>query len=324
MDELWFTLDADLLRIALGIIPKDPAHPFVAPPSGDLVIDFKNNLGYPEELQFVSKMYVNSLYQPWRSILSMINQCLMGKTSGSDKPRHLVLQMLWGVVTGTNADFAKLLIPTRYCKPSDDYTLDNFKFVPNGELDEVFGMAIPKDLLTNAIRNAKYYHKYLEMAACKPCQPTAVTDEESVKKKKVPPTDKSKKHAPAKQTKHVKEKSTKPTPSKKASKGIVLKVQNGKRSDHLVDKEDEEPQPAPEPQIEDDEYTLQRGIQMNLELFQAPVDGVDIREPTSGITRSLSVVEGKGKGIATDEQATQSLLELQQPKKKSTTDEYIF
>ncbi|GJR73577.1 hypothetical protein Tco_0085942 [Tanacetum coccineum] len=62
LDELWFTLDVDLLRSALGITPKDPVHPFVAPLAGDLVIDFVNNLGYPEELQFVSKMYVNSLY----------------------------------------------------------------------------------------------------------------------------------------------------------------------------------------------------------------------------------------------------------------------
>ncbi|GJT51112.1 hypothetical protein Tco_0977269 [Tanacetum coccineum] len=132
------------------------------------------------------------------------------------------------------------------------------------------------------------------MAARKPRQPTAVTDEESMKKKKAPPTDKSKKPAPAKQTKPVKEKSSKPTPSTKSSKGIVLKVQKGKRSDRLVDEEDEEPQPAPEPQIEDDEYNLQRGIQMSLKSFQAPINGVAIHEPTLG------------------------------PKKKSTTDQYIF
>ncbi|GKF09160.1 hypothetical protein Tco_0043384, partial [Tanacetum coccineum] len=112
------------------------------------------------------------------------------------------------------------------------------------------------------------------MAARKPPQPTVVTDEESMKKKKVPPTDKSKKAAPAKQTKPVKEKSTKPTPS--------------------TESKDEEPQPAPEPQIEDDEYNLQRGIQMSLESFQAPVGGVAIHEPTLC------------------------------PKKKSTTDQYIF
>ncbi|GJR55444.1 retrovirus-related pol polyprotein from transposon TNT 1-94 [Tanacetum coccineum] len=32
-----------------------------------------------------------------------------GKTSGSDKPRHPVLQMLWGIVTYTNVDHAELL-----------------------------------------------------------------------------------------------------------------------------------------------------------------------------------------------------------------------
>ncbi|GJY12780.1 hypothetical protein Tco_0382089, partial [Tanacetum coccineum] len=82
--------------------------------------------------------------------------------------------------------------------------------------------------------------------------------------------------------KHMKEKSTKPTPSKKPSKGKVRKVQKGKSSLLLVDEPDEEPQPAPEPQIEDDEYTLQRGIQMSLELFQAPFGGVAFHEPTSG------------------------------------------
>ncbi|GKA67262.1 hypothetical protein Tco_0767070 [Tanacetum coccineum] len=83
------------------------------------------------------------------------------------------------------------------------------------------------------------------------------------------------------------------------------------RSDRLVDEADEEPQPTPEIPMDDDEYNLHRGIQMSLESFQAPVDGVAIREPASGVTRSLPVAEGKGKGIATDEQAAQSLIELQ-------------
>ncbi|GJU38481.1 hypothetical protein Tco_1191438 [Tanacetum coccineum] len=76
----------------------------------------------------------------------------------------------------------------------------------------------------------------------------------------------------------------------KASNGKVLKVRKGKRSGRLVDKEEKEPQPAPEPQIEDDEYNLQRGIQMSLELFQAPVCGVAIHEPTLGDDTSINVV----------------------------------
>ncbi|GJV94831.1 reverse transcriptase domain-containing protein [Tanacetum coccineum] len=40
LDKLWFNLNVDLLRNALGITPKDSAYVFVAPPAGDLVIDF--------------------------------------------------------------------------------------------------------------------------------------------------------------------------------------------------------------------------------------------------------------------------------------------
>ncbi|GJU42011.1 hypothetical protein Tco_1194968 [Tanacetum coccineum] len=279
MDELWFTLDVDLLRSALGITPKDSAHPFVAPPAGDLVIDFVNNLGYPEELQFARLQVVTD-------------------------PDTQFFRYCGGVVTGTNIDYAELIweefvqaiktffsdaanlkVPTKKPKPhvipycrftkliicylagrhnihkrpqsplhitADDYSLGNLKFVPKGELDE----------------------KYLDMVARKPRQATTMTDEEGGKKK-APPAD-------------------------------------------------EEPQSVFEPQVEDDEYNLQRGIQMSLESFQAPVGGVAIREPDSGITQKLPVVEGKGKGIAFDELAAQSLLDLQKPKKKSTTDQYIF
>nr|GEV71583.1 hypothetical protein [Tanacetum cinerariifolium] len=259
--------------IALWIIPKDSAHPFVPPPDGDLIIDFVNNLGYLEELYFVSKMHVNNLYQSWRTILSMINQCLTCKTSSSDKPRHPVLQMLWGVVTVHQVDH--LLLEGRHnihIRPqspvhitADDYPLNNLKFVSKGEVSRVFRMPIPKGLITDAIWNSNYYKKYLEMAARKLRQPTTMTSEEVEKKKE------------------------------------ALKA--GKRADPLVDEKDKEGQPASEPQVEDDEYNLQRGIQMSLESLQA------------------QDVEGNGKGIVSDEQAAQSLLNLQKPKKQNSTND---
>ncbi|GKB69642.1 hypothetical protein Tco_0931054, partial [Tanacetum coccineum] len=86
-----------------------PRLPFELPPSGNTVIDFVNELGYPEPVEIVSNIRVNYVYQPWRAILTLINQCLTGKTSGSDKPRHPVLQMLWGIATQTNVDHAELL-----------------------------------------------------------------------------------------------------------------------------------------------------------------------------------------------------------------------
>ncbi|GJW43879.1 hypothetical protein Tco_0072678 [Tanacetum coccineum] len=86
----------------------------------------------------------------------------------------------------------------------------------------------------------------------------------------------------------------------------------------------EEPLPTLEPLVDDDEYNLQRGIQMSLESFQPHVGGVAICEPTLSVTRSVPVVEGKGKGIATDEQAALSLLDLRKPKKKSIANQYII
>ncbi|GKC48959.1 retrovirus-related pol polyprotein from transposon TNT 1-94 [Tanacetum coccineum] len=107
LDETRFVLDANLLREALEITPIDQAHQFVSPPSGDAIMDFVNELGYTEVIHFLSRMVVNSLYQPWRAILSMINQCLTGKTSGHDRPKYSVLQMLWGIITSTNVDYAE-------------------------------------------------------------------------------------------------------------------------------------------------------------------------------------------------------------------------
>ncbi|GJS78380.1 hypothetical protein Tco_0728261 [Tanacetum coccineum] len=103
------------------------------------------------------------------------------------------------------------------------------------------------------------------------------TASEADKPKKPTPV---KKPTPAKHSKHMKEKTTQPPPIKKIHKGKVAKILKGKSSLQLVD-EDEEVQHEPEPQIENDEYNLQRGIHMSLESFQAPVGEVAIREPTS-------------------------------------------
>nr|GEZ80258.1 hypothetical protein [Tanacetum cinerariifolium] len=108
-DETRFVLDANLLRDALEITPIDQAHQFVSPSSSDAIMDFVNQLGYTEIIYFVSRIAVNNLYQPWRAILSMINQCLTGKTSGHDRPRYPVLQILWGIITSTNFDYDELL-----------------------------------------------------------------------------------------------------------------------------------------------------------------------------------------------------------------------
>ncbi|GJW39839.1 hypothetical protein Tco_0065684 [Tanacetum coccineum] len=329
-----FILDANLLRESLEITPIDQAHQFVSPPSGDAIMDFVNELGYTEEIYFVSRMAVNNLYQPSRAIFTNVDYVeLMWEEFVQAIQTFLADKANLGIATQKGKKtkphvnpycrFTKLSIcylgrkhnihqrsESPFHLAEEDYRLRNLKFAPKGEEDEVFGMQIPKELITDNIRITPYYNTYLEMVA----------------KHELP--SKKSKPAPAKQPKPVKEKSIKPSPVKKADKGKVRKVRKGKSSLQLVDEPDEEPQPALEPQVEDEEFDLQRGIQMSLESFQAhgqaPVGGVAFCEPTSGITQKIPIVEGKGKGIATDEQVAQSLLELQTPKKTSTTDQYIF
>nr|GEV88868.1 retrovirus-related Pol polyprotein from transposon TNT 1-94 [Tanacetum cinerariifolium] len=197
----------------------------------------------------------------------------------------------------------------------DDHRLRNLKFVPTGKEYEVFSMQIPKDLITNNIKNLPYYNAYLEMVTK---HDHKIAAEEGGKKKSAAKADHSKKPATTKQSK-----------PKAANK--VRKVRKGKSSLQLVDEPDEEPQPDTEPQVKDEEYDLQQGIQMILESFQdhsqAPIGGVAFCKPEACITQKLPIVEGKGKVIATDEQAgsnpRQSPVALSGPDPKPMHDDFV-
>ncbi|GJR41824.1 retrovirus-related pol polyprotein from transposon TNT 1-94 [Tanacetum coccineum] len=219
LDEQWFNLHKNILREALQISPINVNNPFVAPPSSDEVIEHVNTLGYPSTLRNVSAMIVNALYQPWRAILSMINMCLIGKTVGHDRPRHLVLQILWGITHRSNIDYAEriweelvqsiqtflidkqnvmksiprkkkvtpLFIPSiRFTKLIINHLITKHYLHPRTgsplyyshedhalgilrtaikEGREIFGMPIPDDLLTDAIKRAPYYGGYQAQVA---------------------------------------------------------------------------------------------------------------------------------------------------------------
>nr|GEZ08321.1 monodehydroascorbate reductase [Tanacetum cinerariifolium] len=107
LDEQWFDLTKETLREALEITPVNRNQEFAAPPSIDRLIDFFNQLGYPKLVMNLSTVVTNDLFQPWRALLTIINLCLMGKTSRFERPRSPMLQILWGIVTRANIDHAK-------------------------------------------------------------------------------------------------------------------------------------------------------------------------------------------------------------------------
>ncbi|GKD57062.1 hypothetical protein Tco_1290449, partial [Tanacetum coccineum] len=290
---------------ALEITPIDQAHQFVSPPSGDAIMDFVNELGYTKKIHFVSRMAMNNLYQPWRAILSMINQCLTGKTSGFDRPRYPVLQMLWGIITSTNVDYAELMYeefvqaiqtfltdkanlgsPTKKGRKAKPHIIPYCRFTKliichlgrrhNLHQRSESSLHLAEEDLR--LGNLKFVPKGKADEVFGMPIPNELQKMEEKKKtatakqlKPNPVKEKSSKPAPAPKPKV---KPAKPSPIKHSKIGKVQKIRKGKSSLQLIDEnEPTQPEPEPEPEPEHqgggEEYDVQRAIQMSLESFQS-------------------------------------------------------
>ncbi|GKD56975.1 hypothetical protein Tco_1290362, partial [Tanacetum coccineum] len=201
-----------------------------------------------------------------------------------------------------------------------DIILGNLKFVPKGETVEVFGMAIPDPLITEAIQQTSYYPKYLEMVATNTKKTPHESASEQPAIKRAPPKKPT-------TTTPVKPSKPAPAPTKKPSKQkLPQKVRKGKPTFQLVD-EDDEAQQESAPQEEGDDADMERAIKLSLDPAflpqgRAPVGGVTIKDPVSEITPKLPEVLGKGKAIVTEEQLAHCLIDLS--KKKRTMDQFIL
>ncbi|GJT26006.1 hypothetical protein Tco_0895943 [Tanacetum coccineum] len=221
-------------------------------------------------------MAVNNLYQPWRAILSMINQCLTCKTSGFDRPRYLVLQMIWGIITSINVDYAELMweefvqamqtfladkanlsialkrgrrlnlmSASLFHLAEEDHRLGNLKFIPKGEEDEK----------TAAEEGGK------KKSATKADKSDKPATAKQLKPK--PIKDKSSKPAPTQKSKVTQEKPSMPSTVKHPKRGKVQKIHKGKSPLQLIDEDEStqyEPEPEPEYQGEGEEYDVKRAI----------------------------------------------------------------
>nr|GEU39761.1 hypothetical protein [Tanacetum cinerariifolium] len=49
------------------------------------------------------------MHQPWRTFAAIINRCISGETTGLDRLRELIAQILWGMYNKKNVDFVALL-----------------------------------------------------------------------------------------------------------------------------------------------------------------------------------------------------------------------
>ncbi|GJR78469.1 retrovirus-related pol polyprotein from transposon TNT 1-94 [Tanacetum coccineum] len=258
------------------------------------------------------------------------------KTAGYDRPRHHVLQILWGIIHRSNIDYAEriweefvqsiqtfltdrknLTTASRGKKKTAHLLIPSVRFVGK-DGREIFGMPIPDALLTDDIKGAPYYDEYLEHVA----KYQQHLDAEHGMEDEGGATESPK------ATKVTKPKAAKtsdaPSSTKRAKAGKVTKKRMSKSSLQLVDEGVLEKEPA----HDDEETDLQRALELSLkdqgEQTQGPACVVVIRETDYGRIQSLPDVQGKGKEKVVDEQAAYDLLTLHTPKQKSPVDQFIF
>ncbi|GKE13539.1 hypothetical protein Tco_1417090, partial [Tanacetum coccineum] len=138
-----FLISADVHEIYMHHISlRVPNEEFVASPLHDALVTFLKSLGYKGALEYVANMYIDHMYQPWRTFGSIINRCLSGKTTSSTR-----------LTTGkqVSGDVKACLIPDS----------QRLKFVRKGEDNQVYRISIPDVMLNNDIINLKAYQTYL-------------------------------------------------------------------------------------------------------------------------------------------------------------------
>ncbi|GJT48759.1 hypothetical protein Tco_0974916 [Tanacetum coccineum] len=75
-----------------------PNQEFTVPPSHDLLMAFLMELVYKGQMKQLSDMFVDHMHQPWRTLGTIINRCLSGKTSNNDRIRPSRVENLWALI----------------------------------------------------------------------------------------------------------------------------------------------------------------------------------------------------------------------------------
>ncbi|GJZ35476.1 hypothetical protein Tco_0581293, partial [Tanacetum coccineum] len=348
LDEQWFNLNQYTLRDALQITPVDNNRAFSSPPTHDTLVEFVNKLGYPKEVRHLSNVTTNDMFQPWRALATIINLCLTGKTSGFERPRAPVLQILWGIVNRAHIDYAERMWE-EFTQSIHTFTEDKRKLAQHtlGKKKATL-ILIPSIRFTKLIifhlQRLYNFHPRLESPLHLP------TEEPVLGHLKFSAKGSKREHQryiageelsdpespvpkPAKPTKQAKPKATEQsTVSKskaKKSKPALAKPKEKKRKPVSESPEAHPRVPTAKPSLEDTkEEILQKVLEESLtDAYPAqrgPLPPVVIRETDAGKFQPLPEVPGKGKEKVGEDQAAQVLLHLQTSKKKSPTEQYIF
>ncbi|GJS23178.1 hypothetical protein Tco_0451810 [Tanacetum coccineum] len=292
----WFDLSADLLRKALAITPVNPAHPFELPPSGDTVIDFVNELGYPEPVEIVSSIRTDYVYQSLdRQFSACSTSSLTRKTSGSDKSDPSSCNAVGNRHSKTNVAPARANMGKSLLKGSRHFF--SHKAQPQAveepkEESNSFSSLMAVFQSDNSITWTSINHSHRRPDLC-----SSPLDMLSFGKSQVCPKVRKGKPFPIVDEDDEAQQESTPheegnDPELELAKKLSLET------------------PQEKGEGEGDDADLERAIKLSLDPAflpqgQAPVGGVTIRDPVSETTPKLHEVVGKGRREGDDADANE-------------------
>nr|GEY66571.1 hypothetical protein [Tanacetum cinerariifolium] len=102
-------IDAEVLRKVLNICPRNEGEEFTEVQNDEDTLTFLLDLGYKGLLYKYTNMFVDYMYQLWRTLAACINKCLYGKTASNDKLKNSRFDILWGTFYRENVDYPDLI-----------------------------------------------------------------------------------------------------------------------------------------------------------------------------------------------------------------------
>ncbi|GKC99235.1 hypothetical protein Tco_1169510 [Tanacetum coccineum] len=72
-------VDVEVFCEVLEICPRLPNQEFIEPPSHEEIVSFIKEIGYGGDVEYVTDVVTDHMYQPWRTFTAIINRCLSRK-----------------------------------------------------------------------------------------------------------------------------------------------------------------------------------------------------------------------------------------------------
>ncbi|GJX19002.1 hypothetical protein Tco_0221679 [Tanacetum coccineum] len=319
LDEQWFNLTKVTLRDALQITLVNNNKAFSSPPTQDTLINFVKGLGYPKEVKHLSDVVTNDMFQPWRALTTIINLCLTGKTSGFKRPRAPVLQILWGVINQAHIDYAE--------RTWEEFTQSIHTFTEDKKnmAQHTQGKKKATLIMIPSVRFTKliiFHLQHKHMFHPRPESPLHLPTEEPIMgylKFSAKGTKREVFGMPI-----LNELITDDIRGANYYDSYLEKVAKHQR--YLAGEEVSDPDsPAPKLAKSTKPKLVDEFVDEGIPLTEPGFGDLEAdTETDTGKFQPLLEVEGKGKEKVGAEQAARVLLNLQTPKNKSPTEQYIF